>query len=352
MTRGEVGVAGPAAKTDYSQRAVLQRALDKFPTEAPIHAVARTEAVQDALAAYETADAAALALQAGYRRWARIVLRATAIGGLLGAIVLLPPWVLGSAAPAVRGAVGGLQAIALLVGIIAIQWIGWHRPLDGWMRDRAEAEHQRGEIFRALVTAATPPGADPGQLAGQKLAVSMEAHVGDQLAFYRSACRRHAKGASRVSPLRLLGYALIGIALVLSLVSLADAVAELARYLGWRMPAWLEWLAEHAHRIIDMDGRRWQVVAGTVSSSVLAYAAARSLLDQNERNLSLYTAVVHKLDTLIETGRARAEQAAAEGRIADVAAFLDEARTIMQSEHAIWIGINRVAPTFAKVKLT
>ena len=344
-------MALPAAKMDYSQRAVLQRALDKHAPEAPIHAAAKSEAVQQALAAYDRADADALELQASYRRWARIVLRATAVGGLLGAVVLLPPGLLGGAAPAVRGAVGGAQAVALVIGIIAMQWIAWRRPLDGWMRERAEAEHQRGEIFRALV-AAEVPRADAKQLTRQKLAAAMEAHVGDQLAFYKSACRRHSKGASRVSPLRLLGYALIALALVLSIASLLDGLAELARHMNWSRPGWLEWLASQAHWIVDNDGRRWQVVAGTISSSVLAYAAARSLLDQNERNLSLYTAVVQKLETLIETGRGAAETAAAEGHVADVAAFLDQARTILQSEHAVWIGINRVAPTFSKVKLS
>lgn len=52
----------------------------------------------------------------------------------------------------------------------------------------------------------------------------------------------------------------------------------------------------------------------------------------------------------IETGSGSAEQAAAQGRIADVAAFLDKARTIMQSEHAVWIGIGRTAPTVGKMK--
>lgn len=345
-------MAQPAAKMDYSQRAVMQRALDKHPPQGPVHAAARSEAVQQALAAYERADADALELQASYRRWARIVLRTTAVGGLLGAVVLLPPGLLGGAAPAVRGAVGGAQAVALVVGILAMQWIAWRRPLDGWMRERAEAEHQRGEVFRALVAAEAPPGADAKELTRQKLAVAMEAHVGDQLAFYKSACRRHSKGASRVSPLRLLGYVLIALALALSIASLFEGLASLARYMSWHLPGWFEWLAAKANWIVDNDGRRWQVVAGTISSSVLAYAAARSLLDQNERNLSLYTAVVQKLETLIETGRGAVDTAAAEGRVADVAAFLDEARTIMQSEHAVWIGINRVAPTFSKVKLS
>ena len=52
----------------------------------------------------------------------------------------------------------------------------------------------------------------------------------------------------------------------------------------------------------------------------------------------------------IENGGRSAEQAAADGRIAHVAAFLDKARTFMQSGHAVWIGISRTSPTFGKMK--
>ena len=46
-----------------------------------------------------------------------------------------------------------LSFACLALSILASLWLGWSKPFDIWMRQRAEAETQRIKLFRRVIDA-------------------------------------------------------------------------------------------------------------------------------------------------------------------------------------------------------
>ena len=78
-----------AASQSY-QRLALERALEKYPVDAPIRALCSDPAVAEALAKHETADQIALVAQSQYRLWGRIGLVTSLFAGIFGGVLLAP----------------------------------------------------------------------------------------------------------------------------------------------------------------------------------------------------------------------------------------------------------------------
>lgn len=312
------------AEENRFQRAAIAKFIAGQPADAPIRAIVASEAVQKTLTAFEVADDAALAAQARYRCWGRRGLRATTLGIIIGALLLLPldQWFDGKP----RLIVGGLQTLALVFTFAAILLIRWLKPLDQWLTHRAGAEQWRGRLFSAIVNAPAPAGTTAAVLTLQKLDLLTAAHINDQLQFLDDRAGAHRKVASLFSPIRIAGYLLILCAAVLGLAALINAA-------GVPIPDSLRWLVDV---LVLPDANRWQLGITTMASGILAHATARSLMEEDERKAELYTVTAQKLRRLVERDLGKVQAAAARGDEAALKTYFKDARTIMEQEHAVW----------------
>jgi hypothetical protein len=310
------------------QRLEIERFLGGLPAAAPLRAAVAAGGVWPAVDAFEAADKAAVAAQGRYRRAARLALRATTFGTLAGALLLLPLDQFLNGAP--KYAIGALQTVSLICTLGAVWWLGRRRPVDAWMQSRAEAEQARGAIFEAVLEAHPAGAYDAGTLTAEKLDCIQQAHIDDQLRYFDKASRRHAKAASRNSPLRLAGYVLIGAAFIVGGVGLIQ-VAEAFGFVGFAA------LHGVASLFTASDLSRAQLGLGTMASSILAHATARSMLEQDERNAALYTLTARRLRAYLERNRGDVRARAAAGDLASVTAFYRGARQILEAEHTAWL---------------
>lgn len=306
------------------QRDAISVYIATLPENAAIRAVAASPAVQETIAAFETADDAALAAQARYRCWGRRGLSATTFGILVGALALLPfdDWFKGTP----RLIAGGLQTLTLTITFAAILLIRWLKPLDQWVMHRATAEQLRGKLFAAIINGPAPAGSSGADLAEQKLGVLMAAHINNQLAFFDTSSIRHRKVASLYSPIRLAGYLLILGAAILGIAALSSAA-------GLPIPDAMRWLTDV---LVLPESSRWQLGITTMASGLLAHATARSLMEEDERKAALYAITAKKLRRLVERDLTRVQAAAARGDESALQAYFKDARTIMEQEHAVW----------------
>jgi hypothetical protein len=86
-----------------------------------------------------------------------------------------------------------------------------------------------------------------------------------------------------------------------------------------------------------MDSSRWQLGLGAIASSLLAFASARSLMDQDERNASSYKATTSLLRRIRADDLPGAEAAAEAGHVADVTRFCEKVQAVLSAEHLTWI---------------
>lgn len=317
--------APAASRASSYQRAAIDRFVASLPATAPLRPITASAAVADALVRYEIADARAEAAQSRYRGWAQNGLRATTFGVIVGALLLLPLDKAVEGLP--RLIIGGLQTLALIVTFGATLVVSWWRPLDEWLEHRAEAEALRGELFKTIIDAAPQGGEfDAAVLASEKLDLVMAAHVDDQLAFFDRRAAQHARNASHISPIRVLGYALVAAAALLGIAATLDR-------LGLALPAPVDGLA---HWLVLADANRWQLGIATIASGILSFASARSLMNEDGRKAKLYKATAMKLRRLVAKRLPPARDAAARGETLAVRNFLLEARAILDQEHAVW----------------
>jgi hypothetical protein len=318
-------IADPKSK--LYQRAKIEAYLQTVESDAPIRLAIDGPVAQSSLAAFEKADALALAFQQRYRRVGRLALWAATIGTLVGAFLLLPldRWIDALS----RGVIGGIQTMTLIVTFLAIQWIGWRKPIDQWMTHRAAAERQRGTVFEVIVTAIGPAGTDGKSLSMQKLDCLMTAHVEDQLRYFDKSCIKHKMAAGRATPLRLVGYVLVGIAMVFG----AAALVQFLVTLGWPVP---DWLTQAANAIAITDANRWQLGLGTIASSLLAHTNARTMMDQDERNAALYAATARKVREYVRDELEGVRVKAKAGENEAIVTFFRGVRRILEAEHLAW----------------
>jgi hypothetical protein len=73
-----------------------------------------------------------------------------------------------------------------------------------------------------------------------------------------------------------------------------------------------------------------------MATSILAFANARSFMDQDDRHAVLCELAAERLDDLKREGMADAEAAAASGDAERVLAFTRSVQAIMSAEHLAW----------------
>ncbi len=197
------------------------------------------------------------------------------------------------------------------------------------MRSRAEAEKKRGEIFDAILNTHPSGAYDEGVLTTQKFNCVMQAHFEDQLRYFEKASAKHAKAAKRSSPLRITGYVLIAAAILVGAIGLV----QLANAFGLPVPPVL---LDIAAMFSWGDLSRAQLGLGTMASSILAHATARSMLEQDERNAALYSLTARRLCEYLGQQKDHVQVRAAAGDLEAVKKFYQGARQILEAEHTAW----------------
>jgi SMODS and SLOG-associating 2TM effector domain 3 len=309
----------------------LRQAIESFvatlPQDGPLRRVMQLGAIEAQLKAFDEADQKAIAKQKQYRHAGRIALWTMTISIIVGALALMPldQWLEGRTGQLASAG----QTIALAVAVLAVVWIAWRQPVDLWMQARAKAEAIRADIFRSIL-AAPLPDADALQLLKEKFACFKHAHLRSQLEFFENKGRQARKSCGRATPVRLVGYLLTAFAILFGLAALTK---------GWSnfgLPVWQPVLAA-ADWLLVPDAHRWQLGLGTIASSVLAFASARSLMDQDERNATCYLVAAEQIKNVVDTALADADAAASRGDQDAVVAFADRIQKILDAENLAWI---------------
>ncbi len=309
-------------------RSDLRQALDlhlgKLPADAPLRALLTLPEIEHKLSEFDAADAIAIEEQRSYRRLGRFALRAMMVGALIGALALLPldRWIDGW----LRRAIELVQALALIVTFVAVMWSGWRQSVGQWMHSRAQAEKLRADVFRAIVQRGA---SDAKALLAPALACFKDAHLDWQLGYYRKSGREHRRAAGNATPYKIVAYLLTGVSVVLGVIGLVNFAAEL----GFPLPRAASWFRSLA----VPEAGRWQLGLGAMASSILAFASARSFMDQDDRNASCYELAAKELERLGANDLPRAEAAAREGRAGEVTAFCESVQTVLSAEHLAWI---------------
>ena len=205
----------------------------------------------------------------------------------------------------------------------AVIWLWLRKPAGYWMEFRAEAETIRAEVFRAIIDI----GAAKGLLA-QALDCFGDAHLRWQSKFYKRRGPEHDKAAGHMTPVRIVGYLLLLAALVLGFAGLVKMIAEWG--LSWQpLTAAVAWIP------LERPGS-WQLGLGAMASSILAFASARSYMDQDERNAECYKHAANQLDKLEAHDLPVAEVGAIAGKADEVRAFCEQVQAILSAEHNAW----------------
>lgn len=316
----------------YDQRPEIARHIAKTPVNEPIRELVSALAHDDRLKAYEDADADAAKAQRGYKRWAQIALTLMTVATIISSAMLFPLEKLIPASAAWRGLISGLQSAANAIALLVVWWLNRSGTAGTWMTRRAEAERLRGDYFRALLLAPAPAGADADQMWRAKLDLVDAAHLAYQRGYLASAERRHRKGASSRAWPRAL-------ATIATLAGIAVGAIALMAGFGASMPDWLWWVG----LVLD-DPTRWQLGLNTAGSALLAYASARAMVTQDERNAALFAVTRQRLDALRTPERRKAVQDAADRGDGDaVLAYVDAAQSILDADHQAWM-LNRPPP--------
>jgi hypothetical protein len=303
------------------QRVKIENHIATLTSETPLPTLTASQAFADRLTAYETANAAAIKAQNRYKRWGGVALSLATIATLIAAFTLIPISTL--IGPEADRWISGAQAIANVVSLGIVWWLGRAGAIDHWLSQRADAERLRGELFADLLRAPTPPGAEDKLLWTQKLDLFNKTHIDYQRAYLQSAELRHTKSAGSLSKPRTIAL----IAIVLSVLIGGFAFFNI----------WPTDLLVHAPWLkLAEEPVRWQLALGTLASALLAYASARTLIQQDERNAALYRHTRQRLDGLIATRGAAVQAAAETGDGQAVMEYAEAAQAILEADHTAW----------------
>jgi hypothetical protein len=300
----------------------LQLHLSKLGKEPPLLSIVEAPDVQRLLSAFRQADSTALKEQKSYRRYGRLALWTTMAATVIGAVALLPigDGIHGWAKIAVQVA----QALALTLSFIATVWVSWRQSISQWLRARATAEGLRGEVFRAILG----DGAAKGLLM-PALACFEDAHLDWQLGYYTKAAKRYRRSAGNAAPYKVVGYLVLTVAVLTGLVGLLNTAAQF----DWSWPT----IRTAAQWMPLAESGRWQLGLGAMATAILAFASARSFMDQDDRQAVLCEMARKRLEEIKRQGLAAAETAAASGDAATVMKFCGDVQSIMSAEHLAWM---------------
>jgi hypothetical protein len=278
---------------------------------------------------YAEADRNALSAQARYKRAGRIALGASLAATLVGAIFILPP---AQGIPAdVRGLATLAEYFLLFVAFLAARYLTFAHPFDLWMKQRATAEIARIRLFNQIMQDGEVARENELPLLPLKLEYFRRYQLEVQRRYYNGRGTQHARAAGHNKAWRSISLALtVAAGCVVVLASLS-----LLSYLNIELADLLRSIVNFAVWLRADD--RWLLAIGVAGSALYGFAAARSLMNLDERNASRYLVTCDNLNYLHATQLDFARKRAAEGNELEVRGFVDRVQSLISSEHQEWV---------------
>lgn len=315
------------------QLAPEAHAADLPPEAGALARILQRPSIHTLMSAFQEADALAVSAQKRYRFWGRLGIYAIAAAALIGTALIVQ--VDGFFGPSAKWIVLTMQYIALVISVIAAQWLQIARPFEEWMANRGKAEIARIQIFDEVLSADEElHGPQEKSVLPLQFEYFRRYQLDVQRAYYKGRGEQHRRASGSAGFWKWLSISLTILWLLICTVALAHFAADQ----GWTdLPSWLAF--------IDL-GRfePWIIALGVVASSVYAANSARSLMDLDARNAARYKTVSDNLEyvtvELMELSRTAANQ----GDRDTVLAFVRRVQDLLASEHKEWVALREVAP--------
>ena len=280
-------------------------------------------------------DTLAVIAQGRYKSAGRFALGTALIATLLGA-ALLPS--VQTLPPEVRLPATMVQYLCLLAAILAARHLAFARPFDEWMKERALAEIARIKLFNDIMQANEEVRDSEYPLLPLKLEYFRRYQFDVQRRYHKGRGDQHARSAGHSKRWRATSSVLSYFAAAIA----ALALFKLSIYFRV-LPPWLEGVAAVAIPFRE-DADRWLLALGVASAALYGFAAARSLMNLDERNASRYLITHDNLEFLGATRLPAARADAAAGRQPEVTAFVDRVQALISSEHQEWVRWRELSP--------
>ena len=291
---------------------------------------------RETMAQYFQGDTKALSAQARYKRAGRVALGASLGATLIGAAFILP------ASQRLPPDVHSLATLAeyclLFFAFLAARYIALARPFDAWMKQRAQAEIARRQLFNDVMQDEEDVREGELPLLPLKLEYFRRYQLEVQRRYYDGRGRQHARAAGHTKVWRGTSLGLtVAAGCVVVLASLS-----LLSYLKLQLPNLLQIAVDYAAWVRSDD--RWLLAVGVAASALYGFAAARSLMNLDERNASRYLTTWDNLNFLHATQLDYVRRRAAEGDRAQVDQFVARVQALISSEHQEWVRWREMTP--------
>lgn len=328
----------PPSSFELQPRQHVQQLKDRA-AAAPLVRILGDTQFEQLVDGYEAADRAARSAQLHYKRCAMFAAVASFLAILIASVMLLVrPGVL----PPVLSTIALVAQFSFLVlSILASLWLGWRRPYEAWMQQRAEAETLRIRLFRRIVE--SEESANEGELPALPLQLEYfrRFQLDVQRNYYDKRGRQHRAAVTR-------GLLWRGVALVL-IVSASLPVLWTLQGNEWFSAVIETWLDSLPPQ--DEWVQRLFLCLGLVGGALQGLLAAYALISYDERNAARYRDTLRNLEDLAARPLDEARNAAALGQRDRVLAFVALCHEQISSEHREWVSLRSVAPELSLDRL-
>lgn len=309
------------------------------PTAGALSRVLLAPGLRAIMQAFNAADAEAGAAQKRYKRLAKLSAIASFLAVAIASLLLLPRAAI--VPPGLLTAASFTQFGLLAASFLTSIWIGFAKPYDVWMRERAKAETKRIELFDAVVAATEPPQGTELALLPLQLEYVRRYQLDVQRAYYAGRGRQHRRAALQGAIWRVASLAIIGAALVPVVANMRNA-----DWLPSGLAAWFALLPPP----VELSQRLF-LSLGLIGGALQGLLAAYALLGQDERNAARYLDTSRNLEDLAGRPLEEARAAAAQGQEGPVLAFVALLHQQISSEHREWMALRAIAPDLSLDKL-
>ena len=165
------------------------------------------------IAAFNSSDAQAGGAQTRYKKLAKISAVTSFIAVVIASLLLLFPHTIGDS-PSLFTIAAVAQFGLLAVSYLASIWLGYAKPYDDWMHERAKAETRRIELFNTVVAASETPQGNELPTLPLQLEYVRRYQLDVQRAYYKGRGNQHRQAAQRSGLWRIASLIILGIALL------------------------------------------------------------------------------------------------------------------------------------------
>jgi hypothetical protein len=338
VTAVAIDAVGAETSEDWQLRPELH-ASELKAAAGPLKRVLMRERLEQIIDAFNSADREALAAQARYKLLSKAGAIASFASVSLAGISLLT--VLGSVPSALLTGIAAVQGLLVITSFTCSLLLGQGRYFEVWMRQRAEAENARINLFRRVLSAEEPNRPNELPLLPLKLEYFRRYQLDMQRRYYTGRGAQHAAAVRRRWWWRVAALTLIVIAgmPLLWMFHGGDVLPNLLGNILTIVPPKTE-LTQRIFLCLGLTG-------GALQGLLASYA----LLNHDERNAARYQDTARNLDDLASRPLDEARAAAAAGDSERVFAFAALVNEQISSEHREWIALRSVVPDLSLDRL-